>query len=108
MAVLEARDEQRDWTHLTAAAPKQLGVALFRWQCWLAPAMGAFLPGPNAISAATTALGAAATLQPLSEKDAPAALATASAKPITDRTKRTRRDGRQHPHHRTCHDDDRF
>ena len=45
--------------------------------------MGAFLPGPSAISATTIALGAA-VLQPLSEYTAPAAL-TASAKPITDR-----------------------
>jgi hypothetical protein len=72
VAVLEGRDELRDWTRLAAAAPKQLGVALFCRQCWLAAAMGAFLPGPNAISAA---LSAAAILQPLSKQAAPAALA---------------------------------
>ena len=67
MAELEGRDEQRDWTRLAAAAPKQLGVALFCRQCWLAAAMGAFLHGPNAISAA---LSEAAILQPLSKQAA--------------------------------------
>ena len=47
-------------------APWELGIALFRRWRWLAAAMGAFLPGPNAISAATAALDAAAILQPLS------------------------------------------
>ena len=58
VAVLKGRDEQRHWT--------QLGIA----------AVGAFLPGPSAISTATAALGAAAILQPLSECTVPAALAT--------------------------------
>ena len=70
--MLEGRDELRDWTRLAAAAPKQLGVALFCRQCGSAAAMGAFLPGPNAISAA---LRAAAILQHLSKQAAPAALA---------------------------------
>ena len=74
--------------------------------------MGAFLPGPSAISAATTAL-VAAILQPLSEYTAPAAL-TASAKPITDRPElatahdgHQHYDGRQHPL-RTRHEDHPF
>ena len=112
MAVLEGRDELRDWTRLAAAAPKQLGVALFCRQCWLAAATGAFLPGPNAISAATAALDAAAILQPLFEQITPAALATASAKPnpIADRAELARRtvhDGCQHPH-RARHEADYF
>ena len=113
-SVLEGRDQQRHW------APKQLGIALFRWRCWLAAAMGAFLPGSNAISAATATLGAAAILQPLSECTALAALGTASAKPIADRAelakpiadhaelaRRSAIVGCQHSH-RSCHEDDRF
>jgi len=74
--------------------------------------MGAFLPGPNAISAATAALDAAAILQPLFEQITPAALATASAKPnpIADRAELARRtvhDGCQHPH-RARHEADYF
>ena len=72
VAVLKGRDEQHHWTRLAAAAPelrltapasKQLGIALLCRRCWLAAAMGTFLPGPSVIS---TALGAA-ILQPLSE-----------------------------------------
>ena len=76
MAVLEGRDEQRDWTRLAAAAPKQLGVALF---CRLAATMDTFFPGPSVIATATATLGAA-ILQPLSEQVAPAALLIDSAK----------------------------
>ena len=72
VAVLKGRDEQHHWTRLAAAAPelrltapacKQLGIALLCRRCWMAAAMGTFLPGPSVIS---TALGAA-ILQPLSE-----------------------------------------
>ena len=72
--------------------------------------MGAFLPGPSAISAATAALGAAAILQPLSKCTAQAALATASEKPIADCAELARLTviiGCQHPH-RACHEGDRF
>ena len=107
MAVLEGRHKQRDWTCLATATPKKLGVALFCWQCWLAATMGAFLSDPSGISTATTTFDAAAILlQPLSKYIAPAALATASAKPnpIADRAEQHTVHGCQHPL-RARHDD---